>query len=123
MIVETLNGMKLHYGNVDAFTGKRLKGLNNMHIYIDTGSEYEMFWISEESFFVAVNCFNLHQARPVDLYWNFYDVQNVKKNLGLTTDKKCVDAELEETFGEPFRNPWWDNMENWSGEENNLYED
>lgn len=115
--------MKLSYGNVDAFTGKKLKGMNNMPVYIYTGKEFERFWISEESFFVAVNCFNLHEAIPVELYWSFEDVQNVKKNLGLQTDKQCVDAELEELFGEPFRNPWWDNMENWSGDENNLYEE
>jgi len=124
MKIETINGMVLHTGNKDAFTGVVLAGLHNVPIYIATDSQdYERFWINEQSFFTIVNIFNLFNNKPVDIYLTFEDVQNIKVNLGLKPDKRCIDSEMEELFDYPFREVCYDNTEEMASEGNSLYDD
>jgi len=122
MKIETINGMILYTGNKDAFSGTLLAGLRNIPVYIETGSDFERFWINEQSYYTLVNIFNLFNNKPVDIYLTFEDVQNIKVNLGVKPDKRCIESELEELFEYPFREVCYDNTEEMSAEGNTLYD-
>ena len=106
MKIETQNGMLMFKGQ-DAFTGEKINGLKIMPVYIEINNnkDYERFWINERSYHTIVECFNMFCCNPVDIYLSFEDVQNVKANLGIKVDKRCIEAEMEEP--EPFREYWW----------------
>ncbi len=123
MKIETINGMILHVGNKDAFSGVLLAGMDNVPVYIETGQDFERFWINKQSYYTIINIFNLFNNKPVDIYLTFADVQNIKANLGIKVDKHCIESEREELFEYPFRQQYFDdNLDMLNSEGNNLYE-
>jgi hypothetical protein len=50
MKIETNNNMSLFVGNRDCITGELINGLNATPVYIETGVDFDRYWINESTY-------------------------------------------------------------------------
>lgn len=106
MKIETNNNMSLFIGNRDCITGELINGLNAMPLYIETSDiDFERFWINESTYRKLIELFHLNEYKHTEIYLDFYDVQNLKVNLGVKPDKGILESYYEER--EDCRDYWY----------------
>jgi hypothetical protein len=110
MKIETQNNMSLFVGNRDCITGELINGLNATPVYIETGVDFDRYWINESTYQKLIKLFRLNEYKHTEIYLDFYDVQNLKVNLGIKPDKGVLESYYEEP--EPYRDYWYLEDEN-----------